>query len=98
MSEDEQASMRGDMLRRLVSARLLALEAKRLGLDKTTAFKRDMQDFRLGLLYRDYMEKLRSRIAIPPNTLADMKAAFQGMTGTGWQPQNPLTCPPNFKR
>jgi len=77
MSEDEQASMRGDMLRRLVSARLLALEAKRLGLDKTTAFKRDMQDFRLGLLYRDYMEKLRSRIVIPPNTLADMKAHFK---------------------
>jgi hypothetical protein len=78
MNEDEQASMRGNMLRRLVSARLLALEAKRLGLDKTSVFKQDMEEFRLGLLYRDYMDKLRSRITIPPNTMADMKEHFKG--------------------
>ncbi|GAB1233584.1 hypothetical protein UT4_20520 [Ferrigenium sp. UT4] len=39
MGEDEQASLRGDMLRRLVSARLLAREARRLGLDKTVKSK-----------------------------------------------------------
>ncbi len=78
MSEDEQASLRGDMLRRLVSARLLALEAKRLGLDKTPAFKREMNDFRLGLLYRSYMDKLRDGVAIPADTLAEMKTQFKG--------------------
>jgi peptidyl-prolyl cis-trans isomerase C len=78
MSADEQASLRGDMLRRLVSARLLALEAKRLGLDKTATFKREMADFRLGLLYRGYMDKLRERITIPAETLAEMKGQLKG--------------------
>jgi peptidyl-prolyl cis-trans isomerase C len=78
MSEDEQASLRGDMLRRLVSARLLTLEAKRLGLDNTAAFRREMDDFRLGLLYRSYMDKLRERATIPADTLAAMKQQFKG--------------------
>lgn len=78
MSEDEQASLRGDMLRRLVSAHLLALEAKRLGLDKTPAFKREIADFRLGLLYRAYMDRLRERVTIPADTLAEMNRQFKG--------------------
>ena len=78
MSEDEQASLRGDMLRRLVSAHLLALEAKRLGLDKTPAFKREIADFRLGLLYRVHMDRLRERVTIPADTLAEMNRQFKG--------------------
>jgi len=78
MSEDEQASLRGDMLRRIVSARLLAFEAKRLGLDKTPAFKREMEDFRLGLLYRAYMDKLRAGVTIPADTLAEINRQFKG--------------------
>ena len=78
MSEDEQASLRGDMLRRIVSARLLTLEAKRLGLDKTPVFLREMDDFRLGLLYRSYMDKLRESVIIPADTLAAMKQRFKG--------------------
>ncbi|MDP2759592.1 MAG: peptidylprolyl isomerase [Sideroxyarcus sp.] len=78
MSEDEQASLRGDMLRRIVSARLLALEAKRLGLDQTPAFKHEMDDFRLGLLYRSYMDKLRGRVTLPAATHAAMKERFKG--------------------
>jgi len=78
MSEDEQASLRGDMLRRIVSARLLKLEAKRLGLDKTPAFLREMDDFRFGLLYRVYMDKLRASVIIPADTLAAMKQRFKG--------------------
>jgi peptidyl-prolyl cis-trans isomerase C len=78
MSEDEQASLRGDMLRRLVSARLLSLEAKRLGLDKTATFKREMEDVRMGMLYRGYMDKLRLSVTIPADTLAAMKQQFKG--------------------
>lgn len=78
MSEDEQASLRGDMLRRIVSARLLALEAKRLGLDQTPTVMREMEDFRLGLRYRSYMDKLRGRVTLPAATLAAMKARFKG--------------------
>ncbi len=77
MGEDEQASLRGDMLRRLVSARLLSLEAKRLGLDKTATFRREMEDVRMGMLYRGYMDKLRLGVTIPADTLAAMKLQFK---------------------
>lgn len=78
MDENDQASLRGDMLRRLVAARLLTLEAQRLGLDKTKSFKRDVEDFRQGLLYRYYMDKLRERVVIPEATMNAMKKQFKG--------------------
>ncbi|MBU1427139.1 MAG: peptidyl-prolyl cis-trans isomerase [Gammaproteobacteria bacterium] len=78
MNENDQASLRGDMLRRLVAARLLTLEAQKLGLDKTPAYQKEMENFRLGLLYRFYMDKLRERIVIPADTLAAMKKQFKG--------------------
>lgn len=78
MDENDQAGLRGDMLRRLVAARLLTLEAQRLGLDKTRAYQQDIENFRLGLLYRFYMDKLRERIVIPEGTLAAMKQQFKG--------------------
>ncbi|MDD5295692.1 MAG: peptidyl-prolyl cis-trans isomerase [Rhodocyclaceae bacterium] len=77
MNEDDQASLRGDMLRRLVTARLLTLEAQSLGLDKTVAYRQDVATFRLGLLYRSYMEKLRESVLVPDTTLAAMKQQFQ---------------------
>ncbi|HET7833426.1 MAG TPA: peptidylprolyl isomerase [Gallionella sp.] len=78
MDEKDQAGLRGDMLRRLVAARVLMLEARRLGLDKTPAYRQDIESFRLGLLYRHYMDKLRERIVIPADTLAAMKQQFKG--------------------
>jgi parvulin-like peptidyl-prolyl isomerase len=78
MDEDDQAGLRGDMLRRLVAARLLTLEARRLGLDKTEAYQKELENFRLGLLYRFYMDKLRERIVIPADTLDAMKKQFKG--------------------
>lgn len=78
MDEDDQAGLRGDMLRRLVAARLLALEAQRLSLDKTRAYQQDIETFRQGLLYRFYMDKLRERIVIPPDTLSAMQQQFKG--------------------
>ena len=77
MDEDDQAGLRGDMLRRLVAARLLTLEARRLGLDKTDAYLKEMENFRLGLLYRFYMDKLRERIVVPADTQAAMKKQFK---------------------
>ena len=77
MDEDDQAGLRGDMLRRLVAARLLTLEARRLGLDKTDAYLNEMENFRLGLLYRFYMDKLRERIVVPADTQAAMKKQFK---------------------
>ncbi len=77
MDRDDQASLRGGMLRRLVISRLLTLEAQRQGLDKTNAFRRDVDDFRLGTLYRAYVNKLRQGIVIPDDTLAAMKKQFK---------------------
>ena len=78
MDEDDQAGVRGDMLRRLVAARLLTLEAKKLGLDKSREYQHEIENFRLGLLYRFYMDKLREKISIPSDTLASMKQQFKG--------------------
>jgi parvulin-like peptidyl-prolyl isomerase len=78
MDENDQAGLRGDMLRRLVAARLLALEARRLGLDKSKAYQQGIENFRLGLLYRFYMDKLRERMVIPADTLAAMKKQYKG--------------------
>ena len=77
MAEDDQAGLRGDMLRRLVVSRLLTLEGQRLGIDKTPAFRKDVADFRLGLLYRAYVDKLRQSLIIPEPTLAAMKQQFK---------------------
>lgn len=78
MDEDDQAALRGDMLRRLVASRLLTLEAQRLGLDKTKPYQLEIENFRLGLLYRFYMDKLREYIVIPEDTLAAMKQQYKG--------------------
>ncbi len=64
MDEKEQASLRGDLLKRLVAAKLLRLEAEKQQLAQTEAFKKDVHDFKLGLLYRFYMNKLRHSIQI----------------------------------
>lgn len=78
MDEDDQAGLRGDMLRRLVAARLLTLEAQRLGLDKSSEYLHEIDNFRLGLFYRFYMDKLREQITIPADTLTAMKLQFKG--------------------
>ncbi|HTZ00338.1 MAG TPA: peptidyl-prolyl cis-trans isomerase [Rhodocyclaceae bacterium] len=77
MDENDQAGLRGDMLRRLVISRLLTLEAQRLGLDKTEAYRQDLESFRLGLLYQAYVRKLRDGIVIPDATLAAMTQQFK---------------------
>ncbi len=76
MNQDDQASLRGDMLRRLVAAKLLTLEGKRLGMDQTDSYRRDSENFRLSMLYRAYMNKLRQGIIIPDETTAAMKKQF----------------------
>lgn len=78
MNEGDQAALRGDLLRRLVLARLLYLEAQRLGLDRSDEFLKDIEGFRLGLLYRHYMDKLRERIQVPEEIQSQMKTHFKG--------------------
>ncbi|MEJ2424092.1 MAG: peptidylprolyl isomerase [Candidatus Thiodiazotropha sp.] len=78
MDEKDQAALRGDMLQRLVAARLLSLEADRLGLAEDPGYLKELQEFRQGLLYRHYMDRLREHLNIPEPVLADMQAQFHG--------------------
>ncbi len=66
MDEGDQAALRGDLLRRLVLARLLYQEAVAQGLDRDPRFLEELENFRLGLLYRHYMDRLRERIRPSP--------------------------------
>ncbi len=78
MSEKEQAAIRGDILKRLVAQRLLRLEAERQGLDDKAAFRADIAEFKKGLLYRYYIDRLRARIHVPKDELLKMRAQFKG--------------------
>ncbi len=78
MEENDQAALRGGMLQRLVASRLLTLEAQRLKLDKSRVYLDELESFRLGLLYRHYMDKLRQRITVPDDVLADMQSQLRG--------------------
>lgn len=65
LDADAQAALRGDLLQRLVAARLLEQEAQRLGLDRTETYRRERAALELGLRYRAYMDQLRASLRIP---------------------------------
>ncbi len=77
MDEDNQAALRGDMLKRLITARLFYLEALRLGMDKSASFLQKLEGHRKGLLYRHYMDKLRSKINLPEHLFNNMNQQFK---------------------
>jgi peptidyl-prolyl cis-trans isomerase C len=77
MEEQDQAAVRGGMLQRLVASRLLTLEAARLGLDRDPDYVDEREAFRLGLLYRHYLDKLREGLKVPAEVEADMQVQFR---------------------
>jgi len=81
MGKDDQAALRGSLLRRLVAARLLFLEARRLGLEDSEAYRSERESFRQGLLYRSYVDTLRAGIVVPDDVKAEMKREFAGNSG-----------------
>ncbi|MGD2083708.1 MAG: peptidylprolyl isomerase, partial [Chromatiales bacterium] len=76
MDADDQAALRGDLLERLVAARLLLLEAQRLGLDRQPELRRELEDYRTGRLYRSYMDRLRARLRIGDADMAELSRQF----------------------
>ncbi|GAB6054152.1 hypothetical protein JCM17960_29720 [Magnetospira thiophila] len=70
MDPDDQAALRGDMLKRLVAGLLLRLEAESQGLDQDPAYLAEAEDHQRGLLYRAYMDRLRANIRIPEDKMA----------------------------
>lgn len=74
LDPDDQAVLRGDLLKRLVASRLLLQEAIAQGLDRTPAFRKEIEEYRKGLLYKHYMQKLRDGIALP----TELEDLFKG--------------------
>jgi len=77
MDEDQQADLRGNVLKRLVTSRLLSLEAKEAKLEESPEFKKEIDNFRKGLLYRHYMDHLKAKIKIPDDKLAELEKEFK---------------------
>lgn len=77
LGEEDQAALRGGLLQRLVVSRLLFLEAKAKNLENTDQFKEELERFRLGLLHRKYMERIRSGITVPEDVRRRMKEEFK---------------------
>ncbi len=78
LDEKEQAFLRGGLLQRLVASRLLLLEARAQELDKGDTFRDEIKRFRVALLHRRYMDRLRESINLPEATLQRMKEQFKG--------------------
>ena len=78
MDANEQGAMRGDLLKRLVASRLLLEEAESLKLDQAPLFRKDLETYRKGLLYRRYMRQLRNSIAMPDDVKAAISQDLRG--------------------
>ncbi len=78
LEEQEQAVLRGDLLKRLVALRLLRLEAVAQGLDASPEFRQEMDDYRTAQLYRYYIQKLRDQLRIPKEQLDAIKENYPG--------------------
>ncbi len=78
LDEEEQAALRGDLLKRLVAFRLLRLEARARGLDRSEEFLREEEEYRIAQLYRFYTDKLREQLALSPETEARLKEEYRG--------------------
>ncbi len=77
LGENVQASIRGDLLKRLVASRLLAVEAQRLKLDQTAAFKSEITNYANGLLYRQYTSALKHNITLSEPEIRDLRKQFK---------------------
>jgi peptidyl-prolyl cis-trans isomerase C len=74
----EQARIRGNMLVRLVDAEVLRQEAKAIGLDNSPAFRREVDGFRSGALYQQYVQSIRAGIELPADLDATYKRRYRG--------------------
>ena len=78
LDENIQASMRGDLLKRMVSSRLLAIEAKRLKLDASPAFIKELDNYEKGLQYRQYVSQLQQNIRLNDAEIKALREKYKG--------------------
>ncbi len=77
MNDNAQAALRGVILKRLVTSRLLYLEAKKRKLAENPAIKKDLERFRKSLLYRRFMDRLRRNALPDPATVDRLKRRYK---------------------
>ncbi len=77
LDENTQASIRGDFLKRMVSSKLLAAEAKRLGLESSDAFRQELDEYTKGLLYRQYTQSLRQNITLSKQETDELRKTYK---------------------
>jgi len=77
MNRDEQASLRGVILKRMVAARLLKQDAEDKNLADSKAFKTDVARFRKSLLYKHYMYALRDSVTLSKQSLTELMREFK---------------------
>lgn len=80
LDENTQASIRGDFLKRLVAAKLLAAEAHRQGIDQSAAFRKELDEYAKGLLYQQYTNGIRQNITLDEKTLNDLRKQYPNNT------------------
>ena len=77
MSREDQAAINGLLLKKLVGAHLLRVEAKRLRLDETPAFRKEIREYEDGLLYRRYQDQLRKQAELSKAELKELFDRFK---------------------
>ncbi len=70
--------MRGDLLKRIVSSRLLAIEAKRLKLDASPAFIKELDTYEKGMQYRQYVSQLQQNIRLNEAEVKALREKYKG--------------------
>jgi hypothetical protein len=102
MDEDQQAAIRGDLLQRLVTSRLLYLEAMRLKIDQSPEFQEEYAKHRRGLLLRAFLANLRSEIRIPDEDLKALQTNYKGdpdglaAARSQYRSEKPRCCAPSL--
>lgn len=78
LDQDEQARIRGDMLRRLIAAQLLRLEAKDKKIDESASYQKELSAYRTSLLAQAYLGKIRDDITVPAEMDAMLRERLRG--------------------
>ncbi|MCF6199747.1 MAG: peptidylprolyl isomerase [Hyphomicrobiaceae bacterium] len=77
MNRNEQASLRGVILKRMVASRLLKLDAEDKKIANDKAFQSDIERFRKSLLYKRYMYGLRDSVTLTKDSLKQLMQEFR---------------------
>lgn len=78
MEAEDQARVRGDMLKRLIASELLYLEALDSGVDKTDLYRSELNAYRAGLLAQYYLSNVRTSVEPPPGLAKALEEKFGG--------------------